>query len=160
MQEKKRKKSKQVIDCWCWSGRLQNRVRSEEKKRLKNRRPHSLEEESIAFVKGRNDTLALKRKTRLVRCLSPGEMKRREVELGPHRQLEYLLLQFSKVALWTLSVWLYSAQLLKQQLAKCTSCVARAGPLPPYHCCSGDSWHSLRSLRFGARGRAVHLYLW
>ena len=56
---------------------------------------------------------------------SSGEIKRTEVELG------FPLLQVSTATFQTLSLCLCSAQLLKQQLTKYTSCFALVGSPPP-----------------------------
>ena len=52
-----------------------------------------------------------------------------------------------------------SSQLLKEQVAEYTSCFALAVPnhLNIYRC-SGGGGRSLRSLRVGAQGRAIHRY--
>ena len=60
---------------------------------------------------------------------SPGEIKSREVGAGI-RKLDCPLLQVRTVAFRTLSLWLCSAQLLKQQLAEYTSCLALARSPP------------------------------
>ena len=65
---------------------------------------------------------------------SPGEIKRREVELGSHRWVDciaLLLSASSTASFWTLIMRLCSALLLKQQSAKYTRCFPLAGSPPP-----------------------------
>ena len=80
---------------------------------------------------------------------SPGEIKSRDGELDSQERAQararagtwswafitgwFVLLQScsSTAASRTLSLWLYSAQLLKQQLVEYTSCFALAGSPPP-----------------------------
>ena len=65
---------------------------------------------------------------------SPGEIKRREVELGSHRWVDciaLLLSASSAASFWTLIMRLCSALLLKQQSAKYTSYFPLAGSPPP-----------------------------
>ena len=61
---------------------------------------------------------------------SPGEIKSMEVELGSESWTTLCFSCTSTVASRTLSLWLCSAQLLKEQLAKCTSCFPLAGSSP------------------------------
>ena len=59
---------------------------------------------------------------------SPGEIKGRELELGSRRELDNPLLQLFLSSCFSDTVFgLCSAQLLKQQLVKYTSCFAQAG---------------------------------
>ena len=87
---------------------------------------------------------------------SAEELNRREVELGSHIRMDcgfVFPLRFSSaVAFWTLSLWLCSAQLLKQQpaytsrLALASSRLFNIVILP------------VAASLFGALGRAIHLY--
>ena len=67
----------------------------------------------------------------------PGDIKSREMELGSESWTTLCFSCSSTVALRTLSLWLCSTQLLKQQLAKYSSCLALAGSPPP----TQVAWH-------------------
>ena len=86
----------------------------------------------------------------------PGEIKSREVELGSHGELGSPLL---RLFLNSCSSDIVFATLLRIAVETAVNKVHKllrlAGSPPPYRCCSRRQ--SLRSLRVGARGRAIHV---